>query len=150
MKFPYRKLFDRNRSSGKLSIAQRPEISMTIFGSDRHLNCTALVDTGADTTVLPTSVARTLRIPLVPTTSDGTAFGGSRYPLLRGRVRFQVQAEDESVAWNADIFFAEFQSKKDETLILGQADFLEYFRATFDWERGLLTLESNGRIPAAQ
>ena len=148
MKFPYRKLFDRDPATGQLNLVQRPEITMTIIGPERRLNCLALVDTGADMTVLPTSVARTLRIPLAPATRDGTAFGGSRYPLLRGSVSFQIGADDESVGWKADIFFTEFQSKKQETLILGQADFLEYFRATFDWEKGTLTLDPNERVPA--
>ena len=147
MKFPYRKLFDRDPATGQLNFVQRPEITMTIIGPERRLNCSALVDTGADMTVLPTLVARTLRIPLVSTTHDETAFGGSRYPLLRGRVGFLVETDDGSVGWNADIFFTEFQFTRQETLILGQSNFLEYFRAMFDWEKGMLTLDPNGRVP---
>ncbi len=147
MQFPYRKLFDRDATTGKLDLVQRPEITMTIIGPQRQLECDALVDTGADTTVLPVSVARTLRIPLAPSTRGGTAFRGGKFPLLRGSVRFQIGSGDAIVRWAVNCFFAEFESKRQETLVLGQADFLEYFRATFDWEKGMLTLDPNGRFP---
>ena len=123
---------------------------MTILGPQRQLECDALVDTGADSTVLPVSVARTLRIPLARSTRGGTAFRGSRFPLFRGSVRFQVESGSEIVRWTVNCFFAEFESKRQETLILGQADFLEYFHATFDWEKGILTLERNGRFPVTE
>lgn len=147
MQFPYRKLFDRDPMTGQLDLVQRPEIPLTIIGTQRRFTFRALVDSGADMTVLPVSLARTLRIPLAPSSRNGTAFGGGEYRLMIGRVRLQVGTPNESVSWNTDLFFTEFESKRQETLILGQARFLEYFRATFDWEIGLLTLEANKRLP---
>ena len=76
MKFPYRKLFLRDRKTGEIDLFLRPEAPITIHGQSCSMTCTGLVDSGSDTTVIPASLGRELGVTLMPSRRQGSGFGG--------------------------------------------------------------------------
>ena len=62
----------------------------------------------------------------------------------------EIPLDESSARWRVTVNFAEFATESLETVILGQAGFLEFFRATFDWDKARLTLAANRRLRAIQ
>jgi len=82
MNFPYSGFVSRAPETGEEVIIFRPEVPLRICGGKGAVVYMALVDTGADNTMLPLSIARDLGI--VTTKAKGpyaTAFGGQQIPL---------------------------------------------------------------------
>jgi hypothetical protein len=107
----------------------------------------ALVDTGADTTILPRSIADDLGIAL----STGavphlTSFGGHQMEVSLGEVQLKIEDGTNTVRWTTRVHFFEFGSTDQETIVLGHTGFLEYFTATFDGANQMLTLQPNNKI----
>lgn len=126
----------------------RPEIPVTVVGSNGSATYLGLVDTGSDNTVLPKSIADDLGIPVRPASGqDATVFGGHRVQLLVGEAVLGIEADEESLRWRTPVFFHDFVAQEEETVVLGHAGFLDYFTATFDGKQGILTLIPNDEIP---
>ena len=107
-----------------------------------------LVDTGADNSIFPLSVATDLGIETVPGKGPGpTAFGGQQIALPFAEVVLELTQEDTSIRWRARLYFAEFPNDSEKAVILGQEGFLDYFTATFIGEDCVLVLEPNKSIP---
>lgn len=147
MKFPYRKLVQLDRMTGEIELLLRPEILVTRHGINWSMTCSGLVDSGSDTTVLPCSLGRHLGITLVPAKRGGSGFGGSLIDFHAGEIELEIESATESIRWRTTVNFAEFAMESNEVVILGQAGFLEFFRATFDWDKARLTLAANRRLP---
>jgi hypothetical protein len=109
------------------------------------------VDTGSDNTILPKSVADHLGIS-VKKVAGATAslFGGAKVQLLEGRARLRLESGKESIEWITPVCFFDFASSDEETAILGHAGFLDYFTATFDGQRGVLSLLPNDDLPKSK
>lgn len=150
MKFPYRKLLLRDRMTGEIDLVLRPEAPITIHGQSCSMTCTGLVDSGSDTTVIPASLGRELGVTLMPSRRQGTGFGGQVLDFFTGEIELEIPMDESPVRWRATVNFAEFATESQETIILGQAGFLEYFRATLDWDKARLTLASNRRMRMIQ
>ena len=110
----------------------------------------ALVDTGADNTILPMSVADVCGIP----TEAGLgpqmeAYGGQKIPTRFGNVTFELGEDDEAVRWQARVQFFDFITPDGESLILGHSGMLDYFSADFDGQEAVLTLTVNDELPAS-
>ena len=110
----------------------------------------ALVDTGADYTVLPMSVAEYCGIETsaLPSAFLRT-FAGDAMETRIGEVTLEIQHEGELVRWRTEVQFFDFKSASRETMVLGHAGFLDYFTATFDGLDAILTLVPNTELPAA-
>jgi len=150
MMFPYRKLFLRDRATGDIDLILRPEAPVTMHGPSWSMTCSGLVDTGSDTTIVPASLGRELGVTLVPSRRQGTGFGGHLSDFFVGEIDLEIPLEESSARWRVTVNFVEFATESNEILILGQAGFLEFFRATFDWDKARLTLTANRRLGAIQ
>ena len=107
----------------------------------------ALVDTGADNTILPKSIARDLGIRLTAGKGPAaTAFGGQEITLFYADLELELLHPDGSLRWLARVYFFE-KGGDDETLILGHQGFLDFFTATFDGEKCDLDLVANAYLP---
>jgi hypothetical protein len=62
MRFPYTLSIVPSIEMGEPVVLLRPEIPIRIYGPAGHADVLALVDTGADNSILPLSVARDLGI----------------------------------------------------------------------------------------
>ncbi|MBX3412718.1 MAG: aspartyl protease family protein [Pirellulales bacterium] len=147
MIFNYTTIISTAPEDGEPMLIMRPEIFITIHGATRSHRYLGLVDTGADFTVFPESVAE--QIGIKPTPGSGpaiTAFGGQQLRLSFADVDLEISDGESSCRWNARIQFADIPSAKDETLLLGHVGFLEFFSATFYGEQCELELSPNANL----
>jgi len=66
MRFDYTGVISASADTGDPIVIFRPEVRIRVHGPNGSGDFLALVDTGADNTILPESVARALGIPVVP------------------------------------------------------------------------------------
>ena len=124
MKFPYSSLIAAAPDSDDYVVFRRPELPVTIVGPAGWVTLIALADTGSDNTIFPKSVADYLRIPLQPMPGgSASVIGGQRVELLSGDVALRLEAEGAIVQWSTPVFFFDFSSPEEETVILGHAGF---------------------------
>ncbi len=148
MTFPYRAHIGLAPETGDPQIILRPEVLVQITGPSHSDSFLGLVDSGADNTVLPTSIADRLAIPLRPAKGpSGTAFGGHELAFQVGEVEFELIDGEAAWKWKTDVLFHHFDAAADETLILGHAGFLDFFRTLLDPEQAKVELTPNGLFP---
>ena len=105
------------------------------------------MDTGADNTILPGSVARALGIPLKHATGPAAlAFGGQEIVLSYADVELELIHSDATLRWLAHVYFR-VGKEDEEGALLGQEGFLEYFTAAFCGDESVLDLEPNRYLP---
>ena len=125
----------------------RPEVRIKVHGPKGSADFLALVDTGADNTILPESIARNLGIALIAYKGPAaTAFGGQEITLSYADVELELVHADETLRWLTRVFFVAGDTEK-ETLILGHQGFLDYFTAMFIGEECVLDLKANAFLP---
>lgn len=108
----------------------------------------ALVDTGADESVLPLSLAKNIGVEVDESRSIPAAgVGGHPIELLPGAVELEIGDGSESYRWRAIVGFARFDRPENECTCIGHVAALEYFTATFDGERQRCTLVPNATFP---
>jgi predicted aspartyl protease len=148
MNFEYSSIVAAEPGTGDFILLRRPEIPMTVCGPHGEQSYIALVDTGADNTILPKSIADVLGIQLRASAAPAAiVFGGHRAELLTGEAVLRVESDGASISWKAAVCFFDFPSAKEETVILGHTGFLEYFTAVFDGHECTLSLLPNEDLP---
>jgi predicted aspartyl protease len=148
MKFSYREYISKYPGSDDFRLILRPVITLQIAGSLAHAQWDALVDTGADETLLPFSLAEVLGVELDrELTSIAAGISGDALTIHYGEVQFQISQESETISWSALVGFVEFGSSDDELIVLGHGGFLDYFTATFNGELAELDLVANELLP---
>lgn len=149
MKFLYREYLSRLPGTADFRLILRPVITIRITGPASEGRWDALVDTGADETLLPLSLAELLGIELdQETTSQAAGISGDPLTIHYGSVDFQIASDLEIVSWNTIVGFVEFGSSNDEVIVLGHGGCLDYFTAVFDGERGELEMIPNSLLPS--
>lgn len=150
MRFPYSASIVGQDENGDAIALFRPEIQVRVVGPNRSRLLWALVDTGADYTVLPLSVERfcgiqttALPVPFLRT------FAGDAMETRVGEATLELRQGSEFIRWTADVQFYDFHSATRETVVLGHAGFLDYFTALFDGLDAILTLVPNLELPVA-
>jgi len=147
MRFSYTGLISLAPDTGEPTAIFRPEIPITIYGPLGSREIVALVDTGADNTILPEAAARALGIPLVPARGPAArAFGGQAISLSYADVEVELVHSDAPLRWTAQVFFMSMGAD-DETVVLGHQGFLEYFTAMFIGDECVLDLVPNADLP---
>lgn len=148
MIFEYSSVLVRDAETGDPGLILRPEVSIRVIGPADERLLWALVDTGADNTILPMSVAEQCGIATVNGTGPMLeAYGGQKITTRFGNIAFELRAGSDVIRWQARVQFFDFDSPEQESIVLGHADFLDYFTATFDGLEGILTLLPNEELP---
>lgn len=130
MKFKYSEYFGSDGSK-----IFRPTISIIFGNKSKFIHTEAIIDSGADFTILPIEIAGVLDIKLDPRTK--TTFHGAGnnsftvYPSLVEIEHTLRQGGFRPIRWKTEVFFAESQPG----ILLGQKGFLEKFRVTLDGQR---------------
>ena len=150
MRFPYTLNIVPSIDTGEEIVLLRPEIPLRVCGPVGHVDVLALVDTGADNSIFPLSVATELGIePTIGTGPGATAFGGQRIALSFADLVLELAQNGNVIRWRSRVYFADFPNDSEKAVILGHEGFLDYFTATFIGEDCVLDLEPNASIPRA-
>lgn len=148
MKFAYREYVAQFPGTDDFRLILRPVITIRIAGPQAAARWDALVDTGADETLLPLSLSQLLGVDLDGRpTSQAAGISGDKLTIYYGEVALQISSGNETVEWRDMVGFVEFENADDEVIVLGHGACLDYFTATFDGERAELTLQANGLLP---
>lgn len=119
----------------------RPTVSILFRNNAKFIFTEALIDSGADFTILPIEIAGALDIALAPQAKTAFHGAGSNlftvYPSPIEIEHVLRQTGFRSIHWKAKVFFAEAQP----AILLGQKGFLERFRTTLDGQRKLLEID---------
>lgn len=149
MKFAYREYVSVFPGTKDFRLILRPVITIRIIGPKAGARWDALVDTGADETLFPWSLAETLGIELDhQMTSEAAGISGDRLKIHYGHVDLRVESSQELVSWKTTVGFVDFSSPSDEVIILGHGGCLDFFTATFDGENAELDLTPNAYLPS--
>ncbi len=153
MKWNYRKSEVECSRICPSGIVYRPVARLRIGGSNGNAYLRALIDTGADHTLVPFSIAEDVGAELFEDEHNSVeGISGHEIAVVPGRVQLELLDDSDSLQWTAIIGFAKFASPDDECSVLGHAGCLEYFLAAFDGAgraveptlRGDLPQTSNG------
>lgn len=151
MKFDYREYLSRVPGKAEYRLILRPVIPVRIIGPTAEARCDALVDTGADETVLPICLAELLGVSLDQDfTGQAAGIGGTRLHVRYGDIVFELSDGRKALRWATSAGFVEFPSPDDELVILGHGGFLDYFTATFDGESATVELLPNAMLPSSE
>lgn len=127
MKFKYSEYLFNDGST-----LSRPTISITFKYKSKFLPMEALIDSGADFTILPIEIADILNVAL-DSKSEKTfqGAGGNPFDVYFSSVAVEHILEQtgfRQIKWKTKVFFA----KDQPTVLLGQKGFLERFKVTLD------------------
>jgi hypothetical protein len=122
-------------------VLYRPEVLVRVISPTVDVFVRGLVDTGADSTLFPRSIAESLGISLDDVaTSPATGFTGDQLQVAYGRLELEVAQRDEQHRWSAVVGFVDYPRPEFEQTLLGRVGFLDEFTAVFDTRRHLLEL----------
>lgn len=125
----------------------RPLIPLSVQALNRRFLTfgRALVDPGADDTVLPIDIAELLAVSLYPATSHSLRWRGQRYLLRYGDVKLElVDDEGNVLAWPATVGFTAAPVRYP---LLGICGCLEFLDATFRGAERIIELQPNLSFP---
>lgn len=113
----------------------RPTVPIFFKNKSKFIHTEAVIDSGADFTILPIELAGILDIKL-DTNSKATFYGAGRNPFSvypsPGSISCMLRKNGfKTITWKTKVFFAESQP----AILLGHKGFLEKFRVTLDGER---------------
>ncbi|OGJ43433.1 hypothetical protein A3J23_02345 [Candidatus Peregrinibacteria bacterium RIFCSPLOWO2_02_FULL_48_14] len=113
----------------------RPVVVLTLKHGDKFIQTEAVIDSGADFTILPIEIAGILCIKLdsrTKTTFHGA--GSNAFTVYPSPVKIEHmlrQGGFRTIKWSVKVFFAEAQP----TILLGYQGFLERFRIILDGKK---------------
>jgi hypothetical protein len=149
MKWAYRKYAVERSRICPSGTVYRPEVKIRVRGTQSETYLRVLVDTGADHTVLPYSIAADIGAELFEDEVDAAkGVSGHEIAIIPGRVELELLDGDASCQWITVIGFAKFASATDECSIFGHAGCLEYFFATFDGHSQVVELTRRPNFPS--
>lgn len=120
-------------------------VPVVVCAPGARVGVVALVDSGADETVLPLAVARAVGVSLSRTAYPFRGVGGQEVQVRYGTVAFEVRGARRYRRWEARVGFLPGLKHA----ILGYAGFLEFFTLTIQSYRGTLRMTPNPRFSRA-
>ena len=148
MKWTYRRCEVESSRICPSGIVYRPVATLRIAGSAGSAYLRALIDTGADHTLVPFSIAEDVGAELFPDEEDAAkGISGHEISIVPGQVELELLGDDESHKWTAIIGFAKFATPDDECNVFGHAGCLEFFLAAFDGSAHIVELTPQESFP---
>ncbi|MCY2988923.1 MAG: hypothetical protein NTY19_13790 [Planctomycetota bacterium] len=130
---------------GGRTVRPRPLIAVTIVGPRGSRVREAILDTAADDTVFPESLANVIGVDLTDApTGVGSGVGLVSVPLRYAEVSLRIATTQELREWSAWVGFTSGSLRRP---ILGFARFLQFFAATFLGDREEVELSVNRLYP---
>lgn len=137
--------FAKEKVNGQ--IVHRPKVPIWLKHKGERMRFFALLDSGADTTVIPEPVAKFLKLKYDPAQKDYVeAFQGVRLAVARTRVDVVFLAsepDNEVLLSNVPAFVAlgGSASRFDVDIVLGTESIFDHFDITFKKRRNKIILE---------
>jgi hypothetical protein len=114
---------------GGATVRPKPGIPVSVIGPAGTVCKDSLLDSGADDTIFPESVAVALGIDLSQApTGTASGVGKQPYPVRYARVPLRVSDGQEQREWAAWVAFTPAPLHRP---LMGYAGFLQFFGATF-------------------
>ncbi len=124
----------------------RPIVMLDVASpAGRFVNVDVLVDTGADVSLLPNSMASKLGIllPAIPEFPIGSPIGSTTTYRL-AEVCLELRRPPEILRWKTSVGFVD---RKLPYAILGTRGFFEFFRLNYDASQQMFDLDPVGVLP---
>lgn len=132
MKFEYQQFVSPMPGSSDFQLILRPIIEVRFFGAEKSILYDALIDTGADETLLPMRLAEELGVSLTPELMGQSAsFIGEPIETRFGEIEMEISDGLHFARWKTVVSFADFGAAKDPIAILGHGGFLDYLHRYF-------------------
>jgi predicted aspartyl protease len=133
MLFPYREYRINPTVVFPDGVLYRPEVRVHVIGPTDDVFLRGLVDTGADSTIFPRSIADAIGVELDDSrTSRASGFTGDQVAVTYAEVELEVMQRDEHRRWRTLVGFVDYARPEWEQTLLGRSGFLDQFRATLD------------------
>lgn len=149
MRFAYKRYeIPKSPLDGSTEI-HRPEIVVHLIGEAGEIYCLGLVDTGADSVVIGQTIARQIGVKLQPKHRWPVhGFSGHTLEAVLGHVEIEMVSRTESFCWQLPVAVVTYPDLvNEETVVLGQSGFLEYFDVQFLGDAHVVELKPNTSFP---
>jgi hypothetical protein len=147
VKFGYVKLPVEPTPASQEGVIYRPYIPLVVHGPKGSSTVVALVDTGADETILPAYVLTEIGGKYErDQQARFRGVGGQLVTVNYSQVELGVEHADGAYRWSAKIGFLDGR----QVAILGTKGFLEHFNATFNADHRYLNLRPAQSFPGSQ
>lgn len=144
MRFPY--FPDRIRKpDGSYRFIYRPVVPVEIAGSATSRTFDSLLDSGADVTIFPASLAETLGVALdgLPV-MRGAGMGGGRLEYQLATVKLRLSDGRDEYIWCTKVGFTESFIKRP---VAGRLGFLHFFDLCLFGDRRQIEILPNAAFP---
>lgn len=138
MKFKYRKIPDNNSPSGYISL---PMFQVRLLNGSKYKDVICLLDSGADNSILHSSVADVLGIELTKG-KPKTFYGIANQAALGFLHLIQLQIQGFNEAIDIEVAFTE----DNEISLIGQLGFFDNYQITFERYRGRFEIKSRTHL----
>lgn len=151
MKVPYKRYSIEPTAVSASTELFRPMVPLRVIGPTGDAFLWALVDTGADQTVLPRAIAEEIGVSIDDDRGwQVGGFGGQTVNVAPADVTLQLGYAGQSFEWDVTVGFVDFAQPEDEITLLGHVGFLDFFRATFDGLAHELELAPTAAFPGRE
>jgi predicted aspartyl protease len=120
-----------------------PTIPVTFIGPEDSIDIMAILDSGADISVLPMEVGEQLGLDLAKNRSPCSGIGGE-VDTSENHVRVRISQGHENYAFDIPVKVV-LDPKASIPVLIGRDGFLEKFEITFDEKRERISLKRNAR-----
>ena len=127
----------------------RPEIVVHLIGEAGEIYCLGLVDSGADSVVIGQTIARQIGVKLQPKHRWPVhGFSGHTLEAVLGHVEVEIVSRTESFCWQLPVAVVTYPDLvSEETVVLGQSGFMEYFDVRLLGDAHVVELKPNASFP---
>jgi len=119
-----------------------PSIPVTLAGSGGKYQFIALVDSGADISVIPKEVAELLGLDLSGKREEARGIGG-KVPSVQTKLQIELIKPHEIYNYNIPVKVILDVKDEEIPVILGRAGFFDKFVITFDQKEEKIILKPN-------
>lgn len=123
-------------------------VLLRVVGINAAARVWALVDTGADQTIIPRSMGEAIGCTYSSAESLPVGGFGGGLPVAPAMVTMEVSDGASTLQWTAGVGLADFPRPEDEVAILGRVGCLEHFIAAFDGPGNWLELTPRSSLVA--